>query len=231
MIAAACSKPPAGRARWTLKLLCGETVRLTGRQSLSRETVRRRLCENRPKPWRRDMWRIPKADAAFVAAVEDVRGLCNETPDPNRPVICFDESPAQLISETRRRPGRDNTGASAANTGETTPSASLSSSMPPALAQGQGDRTPNRDRLRRPNAGFQRCTLPTSREDQGRARQPVNPHTGCSLQCPAGRGSRAHPAPDRVSPDTEACQLAQHGRDRRSAATVSQPAHPGPGIA
>jgi len=56
------------------------------------------------------MWCIPKVDAAFVAAMDDVLDLYNETPDPRRPVICFDESPKQLIGETRTpvpaRPGQ-----------------------------------------------------------------------------------------------------------------------------
>ena len=56
LVATACSKPPAGRARWTLELLAGEFVKLTEHASLSRETVRRRLLENHLKPWRRDMW-------------------------------------------------------------------------------------------------------------------------------------------------------------------------------
>src|SRR5579872_3025413 len=30
LVATACSSPPAGRARWTLELLAGEMVRLTG---------------------------------------------------------------------------------------------------------------------------------------------------------------------------------------------------------
>lgn len=101
LVATACSNPPAARACWTLELLCGEMVRLTEHESLSRETVRRCLSENDLKPWRKDMWCIPKVDAAFVAAMEDVLDLYNETPDPNRPVVCFDENPAQLIGETR----------------------------------------------------------------------------------------------------------------------------------
>jgi transposase len=31
LVATACSKPPAGRARWTLELLAGELVRRSGR--------------------------------------------------------------------------------------------------------------------------------------------------------------------------------------------------------
>jgi len=34
--------------------------------------------------------------------MEDVLDLYAEAPDPNRPVICFDESPVQLIGEVRQ---------------------------------------------------------------------------------------------------------------------------------
>src|SRR5579872_6686230 len=102
LVATACSKPPAGRARWTLERLAGEMVRLTSHDGLSRETVRRRLAEDDLKPWRRDMWCIPKVDAEYVARMEDVLDLYAEEPDPKRPVVCFDESPTQLIGETRQ---------------------------------------------------------------------------------------------------------------------------------
>ena len=101
LIATACSDPPPGRSRWTLELLSDAMVELTEHASLSRETVRRRLAENALKPWRKDMWCIPKVDAAFVAAMEDVLDLYAEAPDPKRPVISFDESPTQLIGEAR----------------------------------------------------------------------------------------------------------------------------------
>ena len=101
LVATACSSPPAGRSRWTLELLAGELARLTTRQSVSRETVRRRLAENDLKPWRKDMWCIPQVDAEYVARMEDVLDLYAESPDPNRPVVCFDESPTQLIGEVR----------------------------------------------------------------------------------------------------------------------------------
>jgi transposase len=42
-VATACSSPPAGRARWTLKLLADAMVKLTAHESLSYETLRRRL--------------------------------------------------------------------------------------------------------------------------------------------------------------------------------------------
>ena len=56
------------------------------------------------------MWCIPKVDAEYVARMADVLDLYSEEPDPNRPVICFDESPIQLIGEVREsipaKPGR-----------------------------------------------------------------------------------------------------------------------------
>src|SRR6516162_1243328 len=91
LVATACSGPPAGRARWTLELLADELVRLTAHDSLSRETVRRRLAENELKPWRQDMWCIPQVDGEYVARMEDVLDLYAEAPDPKRPVVCFDE--------------------------------------------------------------------------------------------------------------------------------------------
>jgi len=102
LVATACSKPPAGRARWTLVLLAGELVKLTEHDGVSRETVRRRLAENDLKPWRKDMWCIPKVDGEYVARMEDVLDLYAEEPDPKRPVVCFDESPTQLIGEVRQ---------------------------------------------------------------------------------------------------------------------------------
>jgi transposase len=101
LVATACSAAPPGRARWTLALLAGALVQLTDHASLSRETVRRRLEENELKPWRKDMWCIPRVDGEFVARMEDVLDLYAERPDAKRPVVCFDESPTQLIGEVR----------------------------------------------------------------------------------------------------------------------------------
>src|SRR5271167_479076 len=110
LVATACASPPEGRARWTLELLAGAMVKLTEHKSLSHETVRRRLAENGLKPWRKDMWCIPKVDGEYVARMEDVLDLYAAAPDPKRPVVCFDESPVQLIGEARQpipaAPGR-----------------------------------------------------------------------------------------------------------------------------
>ena len=102
LVATACSNPPQGRTRWTLDLLAGAMVRLTEHEGLSRETVRRRLAEDDLKPWRRDMWCIAQVDGGYVARMEDVLDLYAEKADPKRPVVCFDESPTQLIGEVRQ---------------------------------------------------------------------------------------------------------------------------------
>jgi len=101
LVATACSDPPRGRKRWTLDLLADAMVKLTEHESLSRETVRRRLAEDELKPWRKDMWCIAQVDGVYVARMENVLDLYAEDDDPKRPVICFDESPTQLIGETR----------------------------------------------------------------------------------------------------------------------------------
>jgi hypothetical protein len=45
VIALACSAPPAGRERWTLRLLADALVRLEVVEDISYETVRRTLAQ------------------------------------------------------------------------------------------------------------------------------------------------------------------------------------------
>jgi hypothetical protein len=107
LIATACSTPPAGRARWTLDLLADRVVCLTAHDSLSRATIGRRLAANDLKPWQHKMWCVPKVDSEYVARMEDVLDLYAQPPDPRRPLVCFDESPTQLIGHVRQaRPHR-----------------------------------------------------------------------------------------------------------------------------
>ncbi len=102
LVATACSDPPMGRTRWTIELLADQMVRLTHHEYISDETIRRRLHDKQLKPWQHKMWCIPKVDGDFVARMEDVVELYTQPADPRHPVICFDESPTQLIGETRK---------------------------------------------------------------------------------------------------------------------------------
>src|SRR3954471_3553130 len=42
-----------------------------------------------------DMWCIPHVDGEYVARMEDVLDLYAEAPDPELPLVCFDETPVQ----------------------------------------------------------------------------------------------------------------------------------------
>ena len=230
LVATACSSPPAGRARWTLELLADAMVKLTAHESLSRETVRRRLAENDLKPWRKKMWCIPQVDADYVARMEDVLDLYAEPPDPQRPVVCFDESPIQLIGEVRQpippEPGQlERYDCEYQRNGTANP-VRVPRREPP-LAQGEGHRTARRGRLRRLHARTHRRSLSFSGARQGGPRQSVDPFGRRALPDIPGRRSGPDAAPARVPLRPQACQLAQHGRDRdrRPRPPMPRPSH------
>lgn len=54
------------------------------------------------KPWKKQQWVIPpKENGEFVARMEQVLEIYKRPYDPLHPVVCMDESPRQLIRETR----------------------------------------------------------------------------------------------------------------------------------
>jgi DDE superfamily endonuclease len=54
------------------------------------------------KPWKKEQWVIPpEQNGNFVAQMEKVLEVYKRPYDPYRPVVCMDESPRQLIRETR----------------------------------------------------------------------------------------------------------------------------------
>lgn len=97
-----CSSPPQGYARWSLRLLADRVVQLKIVDTISHETIRKFLDNNILKPWLRDEWCIPAANAEFVYHMEDVLDVYKRPFDPIHPLVCFDESPEQLVSETRK---------------------------------------------------------------------------------------------------------------------------------
>ncbi len=54
--------------------------------------------------------KAPEANAAFVAAMEDILEVSQRPHDPDKPLVCLDETSKQLIVETREpipaKPGR-----------------------------------------------------------------------------------------------------------------------------
>jgi transposase len=104
LLALACRQPPVGHRGWSLRLLAGEMVRLEYIEEVSHETVRRVMQNNELKPWLKEEWCIPpKQNAEFVYRMEDVLEVYQRPTDPRFPLICFDETPVQLVSETRQR--------------------------------------------------------------------------------------------------------------------------------
>ena len=101
LIALACSPAPQGHDHWTLRLLAGKTVELgSGGVFVPRDGAAT-LEKNALKPWQKQQWCIPKVSSDFVAHMEDVLDLYAEPYDPQRPVVCFDESSTQLLADSR----------------------------------------------------------------------------------------------------------------------------------
>lgn len=102
LLALACSQPPKGYRRWSLRLLASEMVRLEYVEDVSHVTVRNVMQANELKPWLREEWCIPpEQNADFVYRMEDVLAVYQRPEDARFPLICFDETPIQLIRETR----------------------------------------------------------------------------------------------------------------------------------
>ena len=60
IIAVACSEPPQGRARWTLRLLAAKVVQLDFAESISPETVRKILKKTNSNPGRKSSGAFPR---------------------------------------------------------------------------------------------------------------------------------------------------------------------------
>lgn len=98
LVVLACSHPPEGRRRWTLRLLAEQMVVLGHVNSLSNVTVCRKLKANEIKPWQVKSWCVPKPSAKFVAKMEDVLDVYTRPYDSHFPVVCLDEVSKQLRS-------------------------------------------------------------------------------------------------------------------------------------
>jgi hypothetical protein len=103
LIAALCGPAPEGYARWSLRLLANKAVELEIlHEPISHEAVRQTLQANELKPWLKKEWCIPPEQSGeFVCHMEDVLEVYRRPLNPKRPLVCMDEMPYQLISETR----------------------------------------------------------------------------------------------------------------------------------
>jgi hypothetical protein len=98
LIALAYSKPPVGRAHWTIRLLAKQVVE---RKIVESALQHGGSCaqENDLKPHLKEYWVIPspsKSNAGFVAAMEDVLEVYTRPHDTARPFVSLDK---QLVAE------------------------------------------------------------------------------------------------------------------------------------
>jgi transposase len=102
IVAMVCTNPPSGADRWTLDLIVEEAQKrglIEGK--ISREEVRIILKQHGLKPWQEKMWCIPELTDKFIECMEDVLDVYARPYDEKKPVVCFDEKPVPLISESR----------------------------------------------------------------------------------------------------------------------------------
>ncbi|HVG16299.1 MAG TPA: IS630 family transposase [Chitinophagaceae bacterium] len=112
LVAISCSKAPEGYTRWSLRMLADKMIELKYVESISHETIRQVPKKNEIKPWKVKGWVIPPLESSdFVAHMELVLDVYKIAYSEAFPVICMDESPKQLIKESRtaleRKPGHD----------------------------------------------------------------------------------------------------------------------------
>ena len=104
IVAMVCSKPPRGFYRWTLDLIVEEAQkRELVSAEISRETVRVILKEHDLKPWQEKMWCIGELNEEYIRRMEDVLDVYARPYSETRPVVCLDEKPVPLISDTTPR--------------------------------------------------------------------------------------------------------------------------------
>ncbi len=93
IVETACGPVPEGHAWWTIRLFENQ-AKIEFDEPVSREAIRRTL-KNRLRPHRSQYWCLPnKADAEFVACMEDVLDVYEMPYNPSVPVVCMDEKPS-----------------------------------------------------------------------------------------------------------------------------------------
>lgn len=101
VVALVCSDPPEGFDRWTLSLIREKVIEDEIIDSISHESVRIILQEHDLKPWRQKSWCVPEPTDEFKERMEDVLDVYEKPYDENKPVICVDEKPIQLLDDVR----------------------------------------------------------------------------------------------------------------------------------
>jgi len=101
IVATVCSDPPEGFDRWTLDLIQSKMEKDKVIDSISRESIRIILQEHDLKPWQQKSWCVHELDDEFIERMEGVLKVYERPYNEQRPVVCLDEKPIQLLDETR----------------------------------------------------------------------------------------------------------------------------------
>jgi hypothetical protein len=108
LIALACSQPPEGRARWSLRLLEKHVVLTDGLPRLDHSTIGRILKKNELRPHLKKCWTIPPtANGEFVARMEDVLDVYARPRNPEVPVLCIRREALPAVGPCPRTDPRD----------------------------------------------------------------------------------------------------------------------------
>jgi transposase len=101
IVALVCSDPPEGFDRWTLELIQDASREASIVDSISLESIRIILQEHDLKPWQQKSWCVPKLDEEFIERMEDVLEVYERAYREDKPVVCVDEKPIQLLADVR----------------------------------------------------------------------------------------------------------------------------------
>ncbi len=91
-----CSAPPAGAARWTVRLVAGEAGKRQLVPRVGRETIRLLLQSHDLNPWREKMWCVAELTPAYIVQMEDVLAFYEKPYGLKEPAVCGDENPVSL---------------------------------------------------------------------------------------------------------------------------------------
>ena len=99
VIALACSQPPDGFSKWSVRLLTQKVIELQIFETVSRDGPQD-FKKTQLKPHLKKQWCIPKKqNSEFVARMEDILNVYRMDYDKEIPLVCMDEQPVQLLDD------------------------------------------------------------------------------------------------------------------------------------
>src|SRR5258707_3135494 len=215
LIALACSKPPKGRARWTLRLLEKKVVELQIVDRASDSTIGRALKKHSPAPSpavlghpAEGQWRVRSRHGRCAGGLHAVTRCRLTAGVPGRDLQAIPWPDAPADPDEAGTPGPLRLRVRAQRTRphlQTTCTARR-------LAPRQGHRSPYRRGLRSRLERLVRCPLRARQDHRSGPGQSQHPQQGFTLRSLSGRRSQAPGRALRMALHSKTRQLAQSGR-------------------